>query len=324
MIPGSQQRFLYAVRDAGWTPPEEPTAQTVTRRRTRRVFAALGAGALALSLATCGSSAGTAFEGMPAPTTAAPAPAPFELVAAAGKASRDAGTAKVALVIDTSAGGRSSMVTGEGVSNPATGATRLTILEAVPGLGNATLDAIVLDGVIYVGGMPGQDAGTWVKAPIEQAALAGIDASTSDVTAALVDREAVNRDVTGVGPEQLRGVAVTRYRGTLDVARLLAAVPTAVAEENRPIFESSGLTAVPFEVWLDSRGCLAKLTEDFRFLIGGEAVTLASTLEFYDWGTQASIFAPDPASVVDAPVSAAGASRTGCGARRVGSVPGPG
>lgn len=284
---------------------------SVTPRRTHRVLAAVGAGALALTLAACGSSdAGTTAGGTVSPSTsasesAAPSLAPYEVVAASAEASIAAGTAKVALVVDTTAAGQSFTVTGDGVTDSSAGAAQMTTNVAIPGSEPLSIETIVVDGVVYVGGLPEQPAGEWLKVPADQAAAFGVDASASDPSAALAQMKAVNEDVTEVGTEELRGVTVTHYRGTLDVARTLEAMPAAQAESIRPVFESSGLTSIPFDLWLDGEGRPAKLTQVLDLTVEGQVVKTATTLELFDWGSAAPITAPDPASVVDAPVPAA-------------------
>ena len=286
-------------------------------RRVDRVSAAVGTGTLAVLLVACGSSSEGAADGADSSPSASasvsadsvptgdPTLEPYERVAAAPDAAADAGTVRVELEIVTTTAGESLTVTSEGFSDEAAGSSRLTTELPVPGMDPIRVETVVVDGLVYLGGMPHQPAGTWLRVPAEEADQFGVDASSSNPAQSLELMRGVGDGVTEVGTERLRGVEVTRYAGTIHVTTALQAMTPSQAELIGPLFEDSGITVVPFELSLDGQGRPARLTQTLALVVEGEAVMTETTLDFFDWGSDIAITAPDPAQVIEAPVPTA-------------------
>jgi hypothetical protein len=95
-------------------------------------------------------------------------------------------------------------------------------------------------------------------------------------------------DAVEIGPEAVRGMPVTRYRVTVDLARADAALPGGVSVPSGPY---RSLRALPAEVWLDAAG-LAR-----RISVNSEPATadaVWSIVELWDFGVAADITPPGP------------------------------
>lgn len=93
-----------------------------------------------------------------------------------------------------------------------------------------------------------------------------------------------------IGKEHLRGVATTRYRGTL---------PVSVNE----VFGVEVQVSPPqVEVWIDSRGRVRRMTVDFSSSVGGQggSTTTDMTIDFLDFGPVPKIELPKQDEIYDA------------------------
>jgi hypothetical protein len=99
------------------------------------------------------------------------------------------------------------------------------------------------------------------------------------------------RNAVEAGEEEVRGVPVTRYRVTIDLAQADAALPAGVTVPTGPY---RALSRVPAQVWLDSAGQSRRIS-----VAGGDdPVPIWSVLELWDFGVQANITPPTPAEVM--------------------------
>ncbi len=122
----------------------------------------------------------------------------------------------------------------------------------------------------------------------------------------LAQLRAIDATVAEDGTDVVRGVTTTRYRGTLDLGKLLGqhapAAETGQLQAMMPFFEAFRL---PYEVWVDTEGLPRRLatTLDFRsFAPAGvpasepvPVLTFASDL--FDFGFPAAITLPVPSEV---------------------------
>ena len=103
------------------------------------------------------------------------------------------------------------------------------------------------------------------------------------------------RDPVEIAAEEVRGVAVTRYRVTIDLARADAALPAGVTVPAGPY---RALRQVPAEVWLDSAGQSRRIAVLTDQAAGDNQVPIWSILELWDFGVPAGIVPPSPADLV--------------------------
>jgi hypothetical protein len=102
-----------------------------------------------------------------------------------------------------------------------------------------------------------------------------------------------NDDAVEIGPEPVRGVAATRYRLTVDLARADAALPAGVSVPSGPY---RLLSRLPAEVWLDEAGLACRISVN-----SGPAAASAqvwSMVELWDWGVAVDVTPPGPGEVL--------------------------
>jgi hypothetical protein len=156
------------------------------------------------------------------------------------------------------------------------------------------------------------DGKTWIRGDakdlVDQAG-GGLDQfgslAETDPRDAFAYLEAVAGGIETVGTEELRGVATTHYRATVDVAKALELVP---AEQRNGLTDldqmlgQSGLSQIPIDVWLDAEQRVHKF--EMAFDLGapgsGESARSALTMEVWDYGAPLELELPPPDQVVDA------------------------
>ena len=178
------------------------------------------------------------------------------------------------------------------------------------------LDAIVDGDVVYVRFPPIAEelpAGkTWIKgdakdfsktgtAGLDQAgSLSGID--PRDVFGVL---QAVSGTIESVGSEDVRGVATSHYRATLDPAKISALLPAGQRQSFGGIDEAAkqaGLSDLPIDVWIDADGRVRKLSIELDAKMPGSDQSLQASLvvEVYDYGVPLELELPPADQVADA------------------------
>jgi hypothetical protein len=103
-------------------------------------------------------------------------------------------------------------------------------------------------------------------------------------------------DTQNIGPELIRATSTTRYKGTLDLQRVVDNAPPAKQEELQQwldFLSESSPTKVPFELWVDGRG----LTHRLRLEIGQSE---SMTADYFDFGLTVAI-SPPPRSEIISP-----------------------
>lgn len=232
----------------------------------------------------------------------------------------DAGTLRFEMAIEVSDGT-------EGISFSATGAVdtagerlamQLDMGSALAALGPgddlpAGMDEpmeLVVDGTTTYLRIPFLEplTGTagWLSASVDDLATTGdafgFGAGTVDPSQILEVLQSVADDVETIGSEEVRGVATTGYRATVDLGAALEGLPPEQREELEGLGGAAGagdLPPVPVEVWVDDDGLARRIRLDLGALgapmgFGGEA---AVTLELFDYGEPVTIEVPDPADV---------------------------
>jgi hypothetical protein len=98
--------------------------------------------------------------------------------------------------------------------------------------------------------------------------------------------------VTKVGPDTIRNVPATHYRGSvpLDAAHLnkLGGVLKVGAQK----LLDQGITSLPFDAWLDAKGRLVRLKEQLSATMSGITADVTTTLDRYGFGTPVNVVAP--------------------------------
>jgi hypothetical protein len=292
----------------------------VTRAGTRllsslAVLAAVSAPALAAS--GCGSSSAT-----------------LDPVAQAAEATSAAGGVRMNMTMDLSVGGLSSpvVVTGRGFFNYKTHEGSFSIdmtglpASAAAALGSSGLhiDELMKSSTIYVGSplfagrLPG--GARWMKIDLGQVGgalglnLQGLTSGESNPAQFLEYLRSHGGSVTTVGGEVLQGVHTTRYRGTLDLQKLAQALPAAergqVSAAIEKLSQQSGLTGIPFEVWVDDQHLVRRIAMDLSLSAGGQQAGAQMTIDLSGFGPTPSVAVPSSSEVFDGTKTALGALGT--------------
>ncbi|MCI2237727.1 hypothetical protein MO973_16060 [Paenibacillus sp. TRM 82003] len=276
----------------------DSTTRTARQGRRRRlaVLAGSGATALALGLSACGGQDEPASTGAVSTQLSA-----YEVVQASAERSSTAGSAKFAFTVDAAGGGESATVSGEGAFDAAEQEVRLDVSLPAAATGAAggggEVEVRLVEDTAYVSGAPLTGQGQWVRLPLDAAATAGVDTSTLDPSHQLEQLKAVADDVREVPATDVRGVQARGYAGSIDMVKALEQLPaeqrTAEAEQ-----AAAEVGSVPFTLYVDEENRPVRLVVD---AVGPEGATATVSMDYYDWGSDVDVTAPDPASVVELP-----------------------
>ncbi|WP_221352431.1 DUF7537 family lipoprotein [Streptomyces beigongshangae] len=235
-----------------------------------------------------------------------------QVVLAAHQKTIAADTARMSLVSEATAAGRTATVRGTGVMDLEDGNSTMTMTTQ-----GQKIEQRVLDGVVYQKAPAEQRAQldlpegkTWMK--IDPAKLNGSNGQVNDPAESFGYTKGVtDRDVTKVGTETIDGTRTTHYRVKVAV-KDLAKGDQAKADQ---LEKQLGTSTLPLEMWLDDEGRLRQQTIKLtlRPQTGegqkGQTVTSATTLKFTDFGTEADVEAPAAADTADVTKKLADASK---------------
>ncbi|WP_432485134.1 LolA-like protein [Kineococcus esterisolvens] len=265
-----------------------------TRPRRLALLATSGAAALAVGLSACGGEDPAATGAVTTELSA------YEVVQASAERSSTAGSAKFAFTAEATApDGEGATVSGEGAFDAAEEEVRLQLtLPADAGtVAGGQVELRLVDDVAYVSGAPLTGQGQWVRLPLEAAAAAGLDTATLDPAHQLEQLRAVADDVREVPSIDVRGVEARGFSGTIDLQEALQQLPaeqrTAEAEQ-----AAAEVGSVPFTLYVDEENRPVRLVVQVADLDGGSAEV---SMDYYDWGSDVDVDAPDPAAVTELP-----------------------
>jgi hypothetical protein len=179
--------------------------------------------------------------------------------------------------------------------------------------GSLNIDERIKGTTVYVGSdlfdgkLPG--GARWAKIDISRFAgaaglnlqqLAGGEANPAQLLDFL---KASAGGVTLVGHDQVRGVPTTRYRGTLDLEKLVDQIPSAdsskLHEATSKLIQQTGLRFIPAEVWVDASKRVRRFDMSMSVAQGGQTVTVALRLELFDYGPTPSVEVPPASETYD-------------------------
>ena len=240
-------------------------------------------------------------------------------VAQAANVTTAAGTAEFGIAGHVTAAGQSIPLDGNGAIDMKNQRIRMSMSFPVPGFGAMATDAL-FDGDTFYVHLP--DALTqriplgkpWIK--IDLGALAksnGVDlkqltqANQGNPADMLQALKAVGSS-RKVGSENIRGVATTHYRATIDPKKALNTIPDKQsADALKQMLSTSGLRSIPIDVWIDRAGRVRR--ESMKFSAAGTAMDM--TIEFTRFGVPVDTTPPPADQVLDAGGLLALAGRSG-------------
>jgi hypothetical protein len=111
------------------------------------------------------------------------------------------------------------------------------------------------------------------------------------------------KDVTTLGTEDVRGVATTHYKVTIDLKQAINDVPESLrATVTEALSQMGGDGMLPGEVWLDDDGLPRRFVYDMSLPVGngGAPAVLHFSMEMFDFGQPVSVTTPPDNEVIDA------------------------
>jgi len=173
---------------------------------------------------------------------------------------------------------------------------------------------LYLSSPLFDGHLPG--GARWLKLDIAHVGQSlGLNTSSltggTDPTQYLKDLRGAGAGVAVIGREDVRGVATTHYRATIDLVKAAeAAAPSNRAQARAGIeklIAKTGQATLPVEAWVDGKGLVRRV--DITLSQG--AVTSKIRTEYFDFGPVPAVTVPSGSDVFDATgqaLSALGAS----------------
>ncbi len=269
---------------------------------------ALLAAVLGTSLAGCSGGGGGSADATAASARGSAADRlpddPLTAVRNAADATGRAGSAQAATQLTTESGDKKASFTGSGGYDYVKRIGKLEV--AVPPGASTTgkVVEVVMPGTVYLQNSGAKvPAGKWVKLDVRQLADGNLisNGATDPASAAGALRGA--KQAVKVGDETVDGVALTHFRGTLDLGKAADDTGGNAAYGLRTAAGTFTVKDIPFDVWLDAQGRLHKVTEVFTFAaVAGskeakDQVKVTSTLELSAFGQPVEAAEPAAADV---------------------------
>jgi hypothetical protein len=270
--------------------------------RAGRVTSAIAVCVMAASLAACGAS--TSDAGRTRDLSGA------QRIVAGYDSARDARSARMDGEISVRVQGRDMTIPLEGAIDFAHDATRFSMsLEGLglPGLGDAALEARVVDGHLYLnmGEFAGAFLGgrSWAEVPLD--AMGGASTDPTGFLDSLRGLTTVER----VGTDTIRGVEATHYRGTISLSDAIDRAPTDRRDQLRRALGSADAT-LPVDLWVDGDERPVRFVATFS--MGG--VDAKVRLDLFDYGADITVTAPPADEITSLDGLLGGRGRTSTGA----------
>lgn len=275
--------------------------------RFRRALASLAvlllAGAAAFAASGCGASA------------------TLDPVAQAAEASSHTDGFRFALTMDLSVPGLTNRlaVNGTGAFNlhPEEGRLAMTIgglpQEALAKLHSSSLSftEVLKDGSAYMGSPAFSliaSGKQWIKLDIQSVIEAeglnpaSITSGSPDPSQYLKYLEAAGAKMTAAGHAQIHGVPTTKWSGTIDLFKAVAAEKLSGSSTYLQKLESElgpGGHDVPVAVWIDAHHLVRRMTMRLAFTIEGNHTGGSLQMDFLEYGAVPPVTAPASSEVLD-------------------------
>jgi hypothetical protein len=204
-------------------------------------------------------------------------------------------------------GDRTVTMTGEGLFDY-TRRIGTLVLSAPPGSGvSGPLEEILTAEALYMkNASPQVPKDKWVRVGTTTLADGNlVSGGGTDPGTSFEMLRGANDDVVLVGPENLQGVPVKHYKGTLDLKRARDLAPRELRPVLQAAVQSFATSTIPFEAYLDDQGRLRKVQEEFTLGAkgaGGKAAPertarIVSTAELFDFGVPVEVLVPGPEEI---------------------------
>lgn len=190
-----------------------------------------------------------------------------------------------------------------------------SVMQGVPGAGDATMEVILDDSVMYMRMAQLQpmlpEGKRWLSMDLEAVGeQAGLDlsqlmqAGTSDPSRSLeVLRGVAEDEVEEVGTEEVRGESTTHYRAAIDMDEAIQQMPEDVREDFRALMVEGGFPdTLPVDVWIDGDGLPRRYVLSYEMTPpgAGSPIQQTVTMEMFDYGAEVDVQPPPAEETVDA------------------------
>jgi hypothetical protein len=264
-----------------------------------------------VAFAACGGGGDGAKSAAPETTTTTAAPTPLELVLASSDKVADVSTMRFSMTMGTPDGS----FTGEGAMDAKAPLMSMTmdmgsLLPAAERKNGTKVSVVLNDQAMYMQ-IPGlaKDTGkNWMRLDL---ATLGADNPfgamaeqfrNADPSKNMEFLEGV-KDATVVGTEDIRGVATTHYKITIDLQQAMSQMPENLKGLVAEAFsQMAGGGTLPGEVWLGSDGLPRRLSYDMSFPggAGGAPAVVHFSMDTFDFGQPLSVAIPADKDLIDA------------------------
>jgi hypothetical protein len=248
----------------------------MTRSLTTRLLPAL---TLTLAAAACGHGSDSVTQTLK----------PAAVVRAAAVTTSQQHSSRLVIASTSVVGAVTVNMTGEGAFDYVKHTGHLSM--TLPG-GAGTLDEILLGDTMYLK-IPAQGA-AYYTLPLKDVTGTQLG-SSADPTASLQALIAISDDVKTLEKVTVRGAETTHYSGTYDLKRASEQVHGLAKRMLQTLLTSGTTTTVPFDAYVDPQGRLRKLVQNLTTTspkLGGQTITVKSTIELYDFGLAVNVQKP--------------------------------
>jgi hypothetical protein len=179
-------------------------------------------------------------------------------------------------------------------------------------------------------GVPVPEGKAWVEMSLPSQAADGslpflplgdVNASPMDLLAALT---AIASKVTDLGPATIRGVAVTHYRVTVDLAKAEAHQRPRARAEFHAFASSLDSATLPVDVWVDGQARVRRIAISLPMPPGSgmpAGLRVSEAVDYYDFGVPVRVSAPPASEVMSASQFSPSMSSSGSGSGRASPPP---
>lgn len=207
--------------------------------------------------------------------------------------------------------GQQFSFTGNGQSDTANGRMQMSMdfkgLPAQLTQNGATAEFVLADKVMYLkmpflsGMLPGGKQ--WMKVDLAAAAK---QAGTSLGSFGQLDPQQwlqqllASSDTQKLGTDTVQGEQMTHYRTTIDPDKAISNVPAAQRAAVRKAMKQIGVSTIPVDVWVDSKGLLRQESISLTLGQGLQNAAMKMTFDMHDFGQPVNVDVPPADQVFDA------------------------
>lgn len=163
----------------------------------------------------------------------------------------------------------------------------LRMVTEVPGAGTSVV--LMRDDDLLVEGDPSTGQAEWLRMDLTEA---GQEQQQITDPVAEVEQLLAGDEVEEAGSEEIDGTSTTRYTGSFPAEEALREIEDSEARETtRQMYESMGVSEIPFDIWISEDGLPRRVHSD----VGD----VGSTVDFLEFNTDVAIDYPDEDLIED-------------------------